>query len=82
MARSKAAVAEEAGVCPFTSHDFSVMEDQLRQLMIAHKTCERCARCNIPVDAARADIEALMNYYQGILHEFRGPQAPIPGPQS
>lgn len=81
MARKANTVPVDEGVCPFTSHDFSVMEDQVRQLMIALKTCDRCARCNIPVDAARADIEALIQFFQGVLAEFRGPQAPIPGPQ-
>lgn len=82
MAKKATTNIPEQGVCPFTSHDFSVMEDQLRQLMVAKATCERCARCNIPVDAARADIDWLIQFYEGLLNEFRGPQGAIPGPQS
>lgn len=61
------------GASPFDMNDYRLMETQLRELADCMALISRCEKCNIPVESAKADAQALINYFQGILAEFRGP---------
>lgn len=65
---------------PLGHDDFQMIEEQLRQLAAAKALCERCQRCNLPVEQALADIDALEKYFHGIMQEFRGHNSPLPHP--
>lgn len=64
---------------PFSQEDRQRIEEALRQLgAVARPLIERCKRCNIPVEGAEQDCNALTTFLQGVLAEFFGPQAPLP----
>jgi hypothetical protein len=64
---------------PYNEDDFRRWEEALRQLAVADHLIKRCERCNIPVSAARTDCDALCTFFQSLMKEFRGPNAPVPG---
>lgn len=63
--------------CPYGEDDFRRMEEALRTLAVVKQLIARCERCKIPVSEAKADAEAQEAWFQSVLSEFRGPQAPI-----
>lgn len=65
---------------PYNADDVRRWEEALRQLAVADQLIKRCERCKIPASASRTDCDALCDFFQGLISEFRGPQSPIGGP--
>jgi hypothetical protein len=62
----------------FTQQDFAEWEDALQKLAVVNHILQRCERCKLPVEAARADCDGLCSFYNSLMAEFKGPQSPIP----
>lgn len=69
----------EALPSPFDHNDLLQVEQMLQHLGVSEALIKRCQRCKIPVSEHDADCQALCEFYQSILAEFAGPQAPIGG---
>lgn len=63
----------------YNDDDVRRWEEALRQLAVADAIIRQCDRCNIPASAARTDCDGLCRFFNALLAEHRGPQAPIGG---
>lgn len=70
---------QDSEINPLTPDALGRIEDAMHQLGPVCNLLQRCERCKIPVSAAREHCDSLTGFFQSILAEFKGPQAPIGG---
>lgn len=65
---------------PFPDGTLAAVEEALRRLSYGNELLKRCERCNIPVSEMRKDCDGMCAFFNSVLDEIKGQQAPIPTP--
>jgi hypothetical protein len=63
---------------PYSHDDLLRAEDAYQGLAQVQALIDRMKRCKIPCEESDSDCKTLCAFFENLLAEFKGPQAPIP----
>ena len=62
----------------WSQEQVALAEQHLRTLAIVDYILKKCERCGIEVGQTRADCDGLCTFFQNIIKEEKGKDAPLP----